>query len=256
MTTKHENIHQALAAVMEEVGYVKKQRSAGLNYSYAGEAALIEALRPAMVEHGVMVYVKRYFNLAQTEYETSKGSRMTRTIMQAVVTFQHESGTFIDVESAGEGADSGDKSVNKAMTGAYKYALRQTFCIETGDDPDKYPSDPGKAIGSQPKPPQPTVEHISAELFGDNTDGHKSEHVGGNGSEPLSYRLKPGTSMPVAIMEAGYAENTFEASNILNMMPTKERSGQKALDNAAAYHQHRIDGKTIDEAKAAMGWTK
>jgi hypothetical protein len=34
----------------------------------------------------------------------------------------------------------GDKATAKAMTGAYKYALRQTFCIETGDDPDKDPS--------------------------------------------------------------------------------------------------------------------
>lgn len=152
MTTKHENIYQAMAAVMEEVGYVKKQRSAGLNYSYAGEAALIEALRPAMVEQGVFVHVLRYFNVLQTSYTTAKGTDMTRTVLQAVIRFAHESGTFIDVESAGEGADSGDKSVNKAMTGAYKYALRQTFCIETGDDPDKYPSEPKQtAPASKPK---------------------------------------------------------------------------------------------------------
>ena len=152
MTTKHENIYAALAAVMEEVGYVKKQRSAGLNYSYAGEAALIEALRPAMVEHGVFVHVLRYFNIAQTSYTTAKGTDMTRTVLQAVIRFAHEGGTFLDVESAGEGADSGDKSVNKAMTGAYKYALRQTFCIETGDDPDKYPSEPKQTAPAAAKP--------------------------------------------------------------------------------------------------------
>ena len=32
--------------------------------------------------------------------------------------------------------DVGDKSANKAATGLLKYALRQTFLIETGDDPD------------------------------------------------------------------------------------------------------------------------
>lgn len=156
MTTKHENIYQAMAAVMEEVGYVKKQRSVGLNYSYAGEAALIEALRPAMVEHGVFVHVLRYFNVSQTSYTTAKGTEMTRTVLQAVIRFAHETGTFLDVESAGEGADSGDKSVNKAMTGAYKYALRQTFCIETGDDPDKYPSEQKSSLTSK-APPQPGV---------------------------------------------------------------------------------------------------
>ena len=33
-----------------------------------------------------------------------------------------------------------NKAIYKAMTGAFKYALRQTFIIETGDDPDKTPS--------------------------------------------------------------------------------------------------------------------
>ena len=41
--------------------------------------------------------------------------------------------------SSGEGSDTGDKASNKALTGAYKYALRQTFCIETGDDPASTP---------------------------------------------------------------------------------------------------------------------
>lgn len=87
-------------------------------------------------------------------------------------------------------------------------------------------------------------------------NGHKPEDAE---PEPVAdakkYVLKPGTSIPVGIMEAGYAENTFEASNILNMMPTKERSGQKAMDNAAKYHALRVAGKSTDEAKAAMGWT-
>jgi hypothetical protein len=49
-----ENIHQAINAVMNEVGYVKKIRSAGVNYSFAGEAALIAAIRPSMVELRVL----------------------------------------------------------------------------------------------------------------------------------------------------------------------------------------------------------
>ena len=36
--------------------------------------------------------------------------------------------------------DTGDKDSNKAMTAAFKYALRQTLMIETGDDPDKTPN--------------------------------------------------------------------------------------------------------------------
>jgi hypothetical protein len=37
---------------------------------------------------------------------------------------------------AGQGLDSGDKAPYKAMTGALKYALLQSFLLATGDDPE------------------------------------------------------------------------------------------------------------------------
>jgi hypothetical protein len=134
---EEKNIHEAIIAVMKEVGYVQKKRSAGLSYSYAGEAALIEAVRPSMVEHGIYMHVQEITKVNRENYVTAKGTAMANTLVQTVIRFEHApSATFIDVPALGEGADSGDKSANKASTGAYKYAIRQTFCIETGDDPD------------------------------------------------------------------------------------------------------------------------
>lgn len=138
---QHSNIHEAINAVMDEVGYVKKSRAANLNYSFAGEAALIAAIRPSMVEHGIYMSVDSISDIRRENYTTAKGTAMVNTIIQAVVKFTHVSGSSLTVASVGEGSDAGDKSANKAMTGLYKYALRQTFCIETGDDPDKYPSE-------------------------------------------------------------------------------------------------------------------
>lgn len=136
------NIHEAIAAVMAEVGYVQKERTRGLNYSFAGEAALIAALRPAMVKYGIYCYVLAHEDVAREGYETSRGTAMTSTTTRMTARFVHApSETYIDVQSLGEGADAGDKSGNKAATGAYKYALRQTFLIETGDDPDTQSSD-------------------------------------------------------------------------------------------------------------------
>ena len=136
-----ENIHQAINAVMNEVGYVKKQRSTGVNYSFAGEAALIAALRPAMVENGIYMHVLEVKDIRRENTTTKSGTAMINTLISAVIRFTHApSGTYIDCAATGEGFDSGDKSANKAMTGSYKYAMRQTFCIETGDDPDKFPS--------------------------------------------------------------------------------------------------------------------
>ena len=56
--------------------------------------------------------------------------------------------TFMDVDTAeeitvkvaGEGLDAGDKAPYKAMTGALKYALLQSFLLATGDDPENEPA--------------------------------------------------------------------------------------------------------------------
>jgi hypothetical protein len=46
----------------------------------------------------------------------------------------------------------------KALTGAYKYFLRQTFLIETGDDPDRYASaDQEAAPANKPAPVKGTA---------------------------------------------------------------------------------------------------
>jgi hypothetical protein len=137
-----ENIYQAINAIMGEVGYVQKIKTGGLNYSFAGEADLIAAIRPVMVAHGVFMYVVNILDVGVEHYETAKGTQMVNTSLIVKIVFYHApSGTSFTVTSRGEGADSGDKSSNKALTGAYKYALRETFCIETGDDPDKEPSE-------------------------------------------------------------------------------------------------------------------
>lgn len=131
------NVHTAINQVMQSVGYVQKQRTGGLNYSFAGEAALIEALRPPMVEAGLYMAVVDLRDIHRGEYTTGKGSVMQTVDLTAVIRFTHApSQTSIDVVALGSGADTGDKASNKALTGAYKYALRQTFCIQTGDDPD------------------------------------------------------------------------------------------------------------------------
>lgn len=136
-TTDHPTIHAAINAVMQEVGYVQKSKSGGLRYSFASESDLINALRPSLVAHGITLHNSGVTNLTLETYETSSGTVMNRAVGVFSFTFTHApSGTSVTVSALGEGADVGDKACNKAMTGAYKYALRQTFVIETGDDPD------------------------------------------------------------------------------------------------------------------------
>jgi hypothetical protein len=68
--------------------------------------------------------------------------------------------TFADVDSgeeiiakvAGQGLDAGDKAPYKAMTGALKYALLQSFLLATGDDPEDERADARSTTSSSDRP--------------------------------------------------------------------------------------------------------
>lgn len=186
------NIHTAINAIMKSVGYVQKQKSGGLNYSFAGEAALIAALRPAMVEQGVYMSVAEIRDIRHGEYTTAKGSVMQIVDLTATVRYTHApSGTSIDVAALGSGADTGDKASNKALTGAYKYALRQTFCIETGDDPDDAPS--------QPRAAKAQVDPATGEI---KANGHSDTLTIGQAQEALKAAGVDIETFKQAIIEA------------------------------------------------------
>jgi hypothetical protein len=149
-------INEAINKVMREVGYVKKQSADGLKYTYASEQALIRALRPPMVEEGLALVPTNYDVILTEGIVTSRGTPMNRVIVLGTFTLTGRDGESMTVQALGEGTDSGDKAVNKAQTGAYKYALRQSFLIEAGDedDPDSTPSE---ELAPAP-PPAPALQ--------------------------------------------------------------------------------------------------
>ena len=158
----HKSLARAKLAVMEEVGYCLKTTSQGLNYTYASEAELIAALRPALIKHGIVVSPVGVADMDMTRYETKRGNPMFVTRMVVTYRFTHaESDQFEDVVVAGEGGDVGDKDVPKAMTCAFKYALRQAFMIETGDDPDRFASQPAQAEARLDKSVQLAMDAIA-----------------------------------------------------------------------------------------------
>lgn len=140
--TEHNNIGEAWLAIMQDVGYVQKTGvNKAQNYKYAGERQLIEALRPALLKHGVICYpskvVSRSESVVIKDGNTEK--KTFRTVADYEFTYVHvSSNTKMVVASVGEGVDTGDKSAYKAATGALKYALRQPALIETGDEPEAH----------------------------------------------------------------------------------------------------------------------
>jgi hypothetical protein len=159
--TEPKNIHEAIIGVMKEVGYVQKQKKGTLKYSYAGEAALIAALRPAMINHNITMQ-STYPTVEFGAFTTNKGYVMNSARVHGEFTFTHApTETNIVVRAIGEGMDTGDKAIYKAMTGAFKYALRQTFVIETGDDPDKERQEET----TEPEERKPFTEPVSKKQF-------------------------------------------------------------------------------------------
>jgi hypothetical protein len=131
-------IAQALHEVMSKVSYVQKTgKNAFHGYKYAGEADLLEKLRPAMLEAGLL--------LIPSIKGVSPIDEHGVTTVQMEYTLIHKDGDIWPnvICAAGQGGDKnkngvGDKGLYKAITGANKYLLFKLFQIETGDDPETY----------------------------------------------------------------------------------------------------------------------
>lgn len=138
------NIYKAIGNVMQALGSVEKtgQMKGKVQYAYYSENDLLNALRPLFKTNGLVIFPSGVKERVVETYETSRGNTQNHVVATYQFTIGHiDSGESVTVEVQGEGADSGDKSVNKAATGAMKYALRQTFMVATGDDPDATDSD-------------------------------------------------------------------------------------------------------------------
>ncbi len=130
------NLRQKLAEVRRRIGYIQKRgHNERLNYSYVTAADIAGSVGDILSELGVVVIPC----LENITYESATGrgetTRMARVVM--AYTFSDvDSGEEIVAKVAGQGLDSGDKAPYKAMTGALKYALLQSFLLATGDDPE------------------------------------------------------------------------------------------------------------------------
>lgn len=136
-------VAQKIATVMKAVGYLKKDKtlSGGGNYAYLSEEKITAELHRECADIGLTFAPIAMEILDNREDKTNSGGLLHNTRILATFRFTDaDDGTFLDVQTLGEGSDRGDKCLNKCMTGAYKYALRQSFMISTGNDPDDEPS--------------------------------------------------------------------------------------------------------------------
>ncbi len=140
------NLTAAILQVMEAVPYVKPT---GYNnfakYAYASEDDLLSALKPAMAAAGLCILPVKCEPVGQR----TQGKNAIQ-VLRMTFRLMHTSGECVDLECMGEGADTLDKASYKAMTGALKQALRQSFMIVTGLDAEKTQRAQQSAQGGPP----------------------------------------------------------------------------------------------------------
>lgn len=136
--TEKKNIFESIQAVMGEIGAVgKTSKNAQQGFMYRGIDAVMNALQPALIKHGVFV-VPEILEQTREERVNSKGTTLIYSICKIKYNFYAQDGSSVSATVIGEGMDTGDKATNKAMSIAFKYACFQVFCIPTEEmvDPD------------------------------------------------------------------------------------------------------------------------
>lgn len=129
-------IYSLIPKIMGEVGAIaKNKRNQAQGYQFRGIDDVYLAFQGPLAKYGVF-YVPQVLERTVCERETKNGSTLFYTILKMAFTFFAADGSSFQAVTVGEAMDSGDKSTNKAMSAALKYALLQTFCIPTEEPKD------------------------------------------------------------------------------------------------------------------------
>ena len=156
------NIYEKLLAIQTELVAVAKNLNVGIgsaSYKAVGEADVLSAVKPLESKYKVYSYpvARRIVESGTLENETvdKQGNKLNKKqLFERIETTYRFVNTenpdeYIDIISYGDGIDSQDKSVGKAMTYSDKYALLKAYKIITGEDPDQYASGDLKSANIQ-----------------------------------------------------------------------------------------------------------
>lgn len=140
MATKTEgmNIYQLIGVGMRMIGAIgKDSKNQQQGFMYRGIDAVYNALNPVLSELGIFI-TPEVLEQKREERVNAKGTVLIYTILTMRYTVYAPDGSNVSLTVVGEGMDTGDKSTNKAMSVAMKYAMFQLFCIPTEEmkDPD------------------------------------------------------------------------------------------------------------------------
>lgn len=131
-------IYAQMNSIMSKIGHIEKSRTnstQGSGYKFRGIDDILEAAQKLLVEYKVFCAPKVIDHLRE-ERQSKSGGNLIYTVLKMQYDFYTDDGSSVSCVTMGEAMDSGDKSCNKAMSAAMKYAFVQVFCIPTEGDND------------------------------------------------------------------------------------------------------------------------
>lgn len=147
---KELNIYEKMSLITTEMAVIEKNLKVAVNaknsYKAVSERDVLDNVKPLEAKYRVYSYpLKREITDKDTLVkETEYNGNVTRTntlFMRLSTVYRFinmdKPEEYIDIDTFGDGLDTGDKAPGKAMTYADKYALMKAYKISTGDDPDK-----------------------------------------------------------------------------------------------------------------------
>jgi len=129
-------IYEKMLEIMNNVQYLAKDDKVQFNqtsYRALSEEKVTSIMRQQLTKYKLVVY-------PISQIATRDGNITHVDMVYRMVNVENHA-EFIEIASAGDGADTQDKGTGKAMTYAFKYMWLRTFALPTGEDPDKISSD-------------------------------------------------------------------------------------------------------------------
>lgn len=253
-----ENIYSLIGQAMRKIGAIgKTSKNAQQGFMYRGIDAVYNALNPVMAELGLFI-CPEVLDQKREERTTKNGTVLIYTMLTMKYTVYAPDGSNVSVVVVGEGMDSGDKSANKAMSVAMKYAMFQLFFIPTEDlvDPDRdYHSD----VLPRGQKPAAEAQKIPAQA------APKNQRFGPKSGAVVTTAEKVPENVPEKAPEAKLSPEMEYLNNELSFMAEAKNStltsmktifliNQKAGVKQGKLPEKKVSEYNMDEIKAAIAY--
>jgi ERF superfamily len=205
----------ALSRVMAGLGRIEKSGTAPQSmggFRFVPETAVMNALQPLLVEEQI-VLSPRAALLRLDDYETRNGAQMHLATVSVEMWARRGDEEVLWFTMIGQGADTQDKAIGKAITGAKKQGLLVAMSVPTGDDPDAAHTD---AMTRRADSVEETRRRVSLSELRDKVLGLMQE-----------------ADLPLAVLDTLLAEEgsvPFNDLDIAGLLALGERIKRRAYD--------------------------